>query len=125
MIWVLIVVMSVVGLAWVKVRRRRKAGTAGRGPLVMAPRVVKRLRDAKGTSLIEAAIITPLFLLLTFSIVDFGALFYAYLALENGVSLASRYGVTGRAMDDPLNPGTPLDHRGHAQGGDAARERRR
>jgi hypothetical protein len=32
MIWVLIVVMSVVGLAWVKIRRRRKAGTlvAGR-----------------------------------------------------------------------------------------------
>jgi TadE-like protein len=76
----------------------------------MAPRVVKRLRDAKGTALIEAAIITPLFLLLTFAIVDFGALFYAYLALENGVSLASRYGITGRAMDDPMNPGTPLGH---------------
>ena len=26
MIWALIVLMSVVGLAWVKVRRRRKAG---------------------------------------------------------------------------------------------------
>jgi hypothetical protein len=78
----------------------------------MAPRVVRRFRDAKGASLIEAAIITPLFLLLTFSIADFGALFYAYLALENGVSLASRYGVTGRAMDDPMNPGTPLGHEG-------------
>ena len=76
----------------------------------MASRVVKRLGDAKGTTLLEAAIITPLFLLLTFSIVDFGGLFYAYLALENGVSLASRYGITGRAMDDPANPGTPLNH---------------
>jgi hypothetical protein len=76
----------------------------------MASRVVKRLGDAKGATLIEAAIITPLFLLLTFSIVDFGGLFYAYLALENGVSLASRYGVTGRQMDDPANPGTPLNH---------------
>jgi hypothetical protein len=72
-------------------------------------RVVKRLGDAKGTALLEAAIITPLFLLLTFSIVDFGALFYAYLALENGVSLASRYGVTNRLMDDG-DPGTPLNH---------------
>jgi hypothetical protein len=27
MIWVLIVLMSVVGLAWVKVRRRRKGGS--------------------------------------------------------------------------------------------------
>jgi hypothetical protein len=75
----------------------------------MASRVVKRLGDAKGATLIEAAIITPLFLLLTFSIVDFGGLFYAYLALENGVSLASRYGVTGQTMNDPVT-GTPLNH---------------
>jgi TadE-like protein len=75
----------------------------------MASRVVKRLGDAKGATLIEAAIITPLFLLLTFSIVDFGGLFYAYLALENGVSLASRYGVTGQLMIDPVT-GTPLNH---------------
>jgi Flp pilus assembly protein TadG len=58
--------------------------------------------------MLEAAIITPLLLLLTFSIVDFGAIFYVYLALENGVSQATRYGVTGSVMDDPLNPGTPL-----------------
>ena len=51
--------------------------------------------------MLEAAIITPLLLLLTFSIVDFGALFYVYLALENGVSQATRYGVTGNVMDDP------------------------
>jgi hypothetical protein len=76
----------------------------------MASRVVKRLANAKGTALVEAALITPLFLLLTFSIVDFGGLFYAYLALENGVSLASRYGVTGRTLDDPAHPGTPLNH---------------
>ena len=66
------------------------------------------LRDVKGATLIEAAIITPLLLLLTFSIVDFGALFYVYLALENGVSQAARYGITGQLMDDPANPGTPL-----------------
>ena len=52
-------------------------------------------RTEKGTSLVEAALITPLLLLLTFAIVDFASLFYVYLALENGVSQASRYGVTG------------------------------
>jgi len=62
--------------------------------------------------MLEAAIITPLLLLLTFSIVDFGALFYVYLALENGVSQATRFGVTNRVLDDPLNPGTPLDRTG-------------
>jgi len=69
---------------------------------------VRRLRDTSGTSVLEAAIITPLLLLLTLSVVDFGALFYAYLALENGVSQATRFGVTGNLMDDPLHPGTFL-----------------
>jgi hypothetical protein len=70
--------------------------------------VLKRLRDTDGATLLEAAIITPLLLLLTFSIVDFGAMFYVYLALENGVSQATRYGITNSLMDDPANPGTPL-----------------
>ena len=69
---------------------------------------VRRLRDTAGTSIVEAAVITPLLLLLTLSIADFGALFYVYLALENGVAQASRYGVTGNLMDDPAHPGTPL-----------------
>lgn len=71
-------------------------------------RLVARLRDASGANLIEAAIITPLMLLLTFSIIDFGALFFVYLSLENGVSVATRYGVTGNQADDPNNPGTQL-----------------
>ena len=63
-----------------------------------ARRIVRRLRDSRGATLVEAAIITPLLLLLTFSIVDFGALFYVYLALENGASQATRYGVTGNVQ---------------------------
>jgi hypothetical protein len=73
-----------------------------------ARRIIARLRDTAGTSVVEAAIITPLLLLLTFSIADFGAMFYVYLALENGVSQASRYGITGNLMDDPANPGSKL-----------------
>jgi hypothetical protein len=69
---------------------------------------VRRLRDTAGTSIVEAAVITPLLLLLTLSIADFGALFYVYLAVENGIAQASRYGVTGNLMDDPAHPGTPL-----------------
>jgi Flp pilus assembly protein TadG len=61
----------------------------------------RRLSDAKGANLVEAAVITPLLLLLTFSIVDFASAFYAYLALEHGVSQATRYAVTGREMSDP------------------------
>jgi len=71
-------------------------------------RLFTRLRGTRGTSLIEAALITPLLLLLTFGIVDFASMFYVYLALENGVSQATRFAVTGNTKDDPMNPGTPL-----------------
>jgi Flp pilus assembly protein TadG len=48
--------------------------------------------------MVEAAIITPLLLLLTFSIVDFGSLLYVYLALESGVSQATRFAITGATV---------------------------
>ena len=77
-----------------------------RAPLEIA----RRLRETAGNSMLEAAIITPLLLLLTLSIIDFGALFYVYLALENGVSQATRYGVTGNVIPDPSNPANNLSH---------------
>ena len=55
----------------------------------------RRLKSSRGTQLLETALVLPLLLLITFSIIEFGAMFYAYLALENGVSQATRYGVTG------------------------------
>jgi hypothetical protein len=61
--------------------------------------LARRFRDSSGQSLIEGAIITPLLLLITFAIVDFGWLFFVNLTLESGVSQAARYGVTGRVMD--------------------------
>jgi Flp pilus assembly protein TadG len=60
------------------------------------PRVARRLRDSSGQSMLEAAFITPLLLLLTFAIVDFSAMLYVHLALQNGVAQASRYGITGQ-----------------------------
>lgn len=63
-------------------------------------RASRRLKDSRGSNLIEAAMVMPLVLLTTFGIVDFASLFYVYTALENGVSLATRYAVTGQAMPD-------------------------
>jgi hypothetical protein len=70
--------------------------------------VVIPLRDCRGTNLVEAALATPLLLLLTFAIADFGTMFYAWLALENGVSQATRFGVTGAVLQDPSHPGSNL-----------------
>ncbi len=67
-------------------------------PMASTPRRrFRRLRSARGSTLVEAAIITPLLLLLTFSIVDFGALLYIYLSLESGVTQATRFAITGAA----------------------------
>jgi hypothetical protein len=68
---------------------------------------LKRWESARGQNLVEAALIVPIFLLLTFGLIDFGTTFYIYLALENGVSQATRYAVTGQQMDDPANPTGP------------------
>ncbi len=77
---------------------------------LISRRFFGRLRSTRGATLVEAAVITPLLLLITFSIVDFGSLFYCYLALENGVSQATRFAVTGNVLSDPS--GTALDRAG-------------
>ena len=65
---------------------------------LLQSRLVRRLRNNEGANLLEAAILTPLLLLMTFAIVDFSAMLYVHLALQNGVAQASRYAVTGSAM---------------------------
>ncbi len=69
---------------------------------------LRTLRGCDGTNMIEAAIITPLVIVLTLGIIDFASMFYTYLALENGVSQATRFAITGNEKEDPDNPGTPL-----------------
>jgi Flp pilus assembly protein TadG len=61
-------------------------------------RALGRFRGDAGTSLIEAALVTPLLLFLTFAIIDFSLMFYVYLALGSGVGQASRYATTGQVV---------------------------
>jgi hypothetical protein len=61
-------------------------------------RLGRRLQNEKGQSMIEAAIMLPVLLLITFAIIDFGLLFSVNLALESGVSQAARYGMTGQTQ---------------------------
>lgn len=60
--------------------------------------VRKRLGDETGTSLVEAAFVTPLLLLLSFAVIDFALLFYVWLALGNGAGQATRYATTGQII---------------------------
>jgi hypothetical protein len=59
---------------------------------------LRRHDRARGQTLIEAALVTPLLLLLTFGIIDFATILYVYLALESGVSQATRYAITGNNL---------------------------
>jgi hypothetical protein len=59
----------------------------------------RRLRDSSGQSLIEAAIITPMLVIVTFAIIEFGWLFFVNLTLEDSVSQAARYGVAGGSFE--------------------------
>ena len=56
---------------------------------------IARLRGERGNSMIEAALITPMLLIMTFAILDFSMILYTWLTLESGVSQATRYAITG------------------------------
>lgn len=71
-------------------------------------RIAEKWKPTKGANLVETAMVIPLLLLLTFAVIDFSSVLYAYLALENGVSQATRYAVTGQQMNDPNNAGQKL-----------------
>jgi hypothetical protein len=60
-----------------------------------AQRLIGRLRNRDGATMLEAALITPLLLLLTFSIIEFASILYCHLALQNGAAQATRFAVTG------------------------------
>src|SRR6266446_6046978 len=68
------------------------------------PRRAGSPRPTPGQALVETAIGIVLLLLLTFSVVDASMLFFAYLTLQNGVTAATRFAVTGQNPDDVDHP---------------------
>ena len=74
-------------------------GVPGMQRPFLSHRVVTRLRNTRGNSLVEAAIILPLLMLLTLGIVEFATMFWVWLALQNGASQGTRYAVTGNLVE--------------------------
>jgi Flp pilus assembly protein TadG len=68
----------------------------------------RKWRSDEGQTAVELAFALPLLLLLLFAIVDFSLLFFVYHSMENGISEATRYGLTGQQKEDPGNPGYNL-----------------
>ena len=79
------------------------AEKANGAPLSMQERRASRLM--KGQSLLESALVTTLFFLLTFGMLDFGRMFYVQMTLQNAVREAGRFASTGNHLPDPKKPG--------------------
>ncbi len=65
-------------------------------------------RSCRGQSLVEFALVAPLFFLLVFGITDFGRLFFTQETLQFALREAGRYAVTGQHMADPNNANATL-----------------
>ena len=61
-----------------------------------------------GTTLLEFALVLPVFVLLMFAVADFARLFYVEMTLQNAVREAGRYAITGNHQPDPNHYGQNL-----------------
>ena len=61
-----------------------------------------RFKRTSGQSLLEFALIAPLFFLLVCGIFDFGHLFFVEMSLQDAVRQAGRFAVTGDHLKDPV-----------------------
>jgi hypothetical protein len=67
--------------------------------------LIRRSRNNKGTTLVEFALVAPLFILLTFGIIDFGWYFFVEHTLQYATREGMRLALVGRKlMDQNGNP---------------------
>ena len=66
--------------------------------------VVGFIKSERGQSVVELALVFPLFALVFFAIVEFSHLFYVKLTLQHALREAGRYAVTGRAEEKGTRP---------------------
>ena len=61
-----------------------------------------------GNVVVEAALALPVLLILILSIFDFARVHHTRTRLQDAVSQATRFAITGRQLSDPSNPGVML-----------------
>jgi Flp pilus assembly protein TadG len=77
--------------------------------LDLAKTILRRAGHARrGQSLVEFAVVAPMFFLLVFGITDYGRLFFTQVTLQHALREAGRYAVTGQHQKDPNNPSNLL-----------------
>ena len=74
----------------------RPAGEDSRSQMFLGKRNIRsRARGERGQSLVEFALIAPLFLVLVFAIVDFGMGFHAWITVTNSAREGARFAAVG------------------------------
>jgi Flp pilus assembly protein TadG len=71
-------------------------------------RRIGRFGALRGQSMVEFALVAPLYFLLTFAVIDFGRMFFVQMSVQQAVQEAARYASTGQHLPDPNNPGQNL-----------------
>ena len=74
---------------------------------MLTPRRVRRW--SHGAALAETGIILTLLIPITFAVMDFAGILYTFLAMQNGVSQATRFAVTGNTVNDSSGQAMPRD----------------
>lgn len=68
----------------------------------------RNLGSVEGSSILEFALIAPIFCLLLFAAMDYSRIFCVEMTLQNAVREAGRYAITGNHLPDPLHQGKNL-----------------
>src|SRR5437773_2301235 len=92
------------GPATAACRPRRTSGQtrlAAHGLLTSRSMARRTRRSLRGTALAEVGIIILPLVTISFAALDFAGILYTFLAVQNGVSQATRFAVTGNTVDDP------------------------
>jgi Flp pilus assembly protein TadG len=63
-----------------------------------------RLQSLSGQTMVEFAIVAPLFFFLVFAVLDFGRMFFLQMNVQQAVEEAGRFASTGNHLPDPNNP---------------------
>jgi Flp pilus assembly protein TadG len=66
----------------------------------MGPLIVQKIRREKGTTVVEMALVLPIFLLLVFGIIDFGYYFFVEHTLQYATREGMRLALVGTQLKD-------------------------
>lgn len=78
------------------------------GPVLPPKGRAYRLSSMRGQSMVEFALVLPVFFFLIFAVMDFGRIFLMQMNLQQAAGEAGRFASTGNHLPDPDHPGQYL-----------------